>query len=82
LKEHRPLAHRLGGSRTGRLVVRKAVPAAARWRGEARHRTGWGGRVYRGADGWSYGPSYGWFRAQAAGCDDGSCATGPLQDRH
>ncbi|MFE1297554.1 thiol-disulfide oxidoreductase DCC family protein [Streptomyces sp. NPDC058731] len=70
LREHRPLAHRLS-TPAGARLARGAVLAAAKWRGRPQ---GWGGRVYRRGDGWSYAPGSGW-RYNPPGCDDGACAT-------
>ncbi|POX54242.1 DUF393 domain-containing protein [Streptomyces sp. Ru71] len=70
LREHRPLAHRLS-TPAGAKLARGAVLAAAKWRGRQQ---GWGGRVYRRGDGWSYAPGSGWTY-NPPGCDDGACAT-------
>lgn len=70
LREHRPLAHRLS-TPAGAKLARGAVLAAAKWRGRQQ---GWGGRVYRRGDGWSYEPGAGWTY-DPPGCDDGACAT-------
>ncbi|WNM29776.1 DCC1-like thiol-disulfide oxidoreductase family protein [Streptomyces sp. Li-HN-5-11] len=68
LREHRPLAHRLGTT-AGTQLAKGAVLAAARWRGGQ-----WGGRTYRRNDGWAYDPSSGWTY-NAPACADGSCPT-------
>ncbi|MGW1889518.1 thiol-disulfide oxidoreductase DCC family protein [Streptomyces sp. NPDC002004] len=76
LREHRPTAHRLS-TPAGARLARGAVLAAARWRGaqlQARA-TGWGGGVYRRADGWTYDPASGWSYAPGAVCDSGRCTT-------
>ncbi|SPF02343.1 thiol-disulfide oxidoreductase DCC family protein [Streptomyces sp. MA5143a] len=67
LREHRPLAHRLS-TPAGARLARRAVLAAAKWRGveqgsgtrEAGARPQWGGGIYSGADGWTYDPRHGW----------------------
>ncbi|AKZ57711.1 hypothetical protein SAM23877_4666 [Streptomyces ambofaciens ATCC 23877] len=69
LREHRPLAHRLG-TPAGAKLARGAVLAAAKWRRAGR----WGGNGYRRADGWVYEPGHGWMYT-GPGCDDGTCAT-------
>ncbi|MEU0743671.1 DUF393 domain-containing protein [Streptomyces sp. NPDC006134] len=69
LRAYRPLAHRLS-TPSGALLAKGAVLAAAKWRGAQ-----WGGRAYRGADGWAYDPRTGWTYT-APGCDSGACATG------
>ncbi|MEU0025262.1 DCC1-like thiol-disulfide oxidoreductase family protein [Streptomyces sp. NPDC006335] len=79
LREHRGLAHRLS-TPSGARFARGAVLAAAKWRGAQWGGTrpggaGWGGRVYRRTDGWSYDPSLGWTHTPP-GCDNGTCATG------
>jgi hypothetical protein len=75
LREHRPLAHRLS-TPSGARLARGAVLAAAKWRGASWGGGGgqWGGKVYRGADGWSYDPSWGWTY-NPPGCDSGARAT-------
>ncbi|WP_432134877.1 MULTISPECIES: thiol-disulfide oxidoreductase DCC family protein [unclassified Streptomyces] len=81
LRGHRALAHRLS-TPAGARLARGAVLAAAKWRGP---RTGgrgsrpgggeWGGRMYRGSDGWSYDPRSGWTRTPPTSCTDGACGT-------
>ncbi|MDI3405437.1 thiol-disulfide oxidoreductase DCC family protein [Streptomyces cavernicola] len=75
LAEHRPLAHRLA-TPTGARFARGAALAAAKWREGYRGRPGggWGGGVYRTADGWTYDPQRGWTRTTPS-CADGSCTT-------
>jgi predicted DCC family thiol-disulfide oxidoreductase YuxK len=76
LREHRPLAHRLS-TPAGALVARGAVLAAAKWRETRNGRGGgWGGGVYRTAEGWAYDPRYGWTYSPPACDTGGSCATG------
>ncbi|GLP67920.1 MULTISPECIES: DCC1-like thiol-disulfide oxidoreductase family protein [unclassified Streptomyces] len=79
LREHRGLAHRFS-TPSGARFARGAVLAAAKWRGAQWGGTrpgepGWGGRVYRRKDGWSYDPSLGWTHTPP-GCGNGTCATG------
>ncbi|WP_416984129.1 thiol-disulfide oxidoreductase DCC family protein [Streptomyces sp. T028] len=87
LREHRPLAHRLS-TPAGAKLAKGAVLAAAKWRGARREEagrgvarrkeTGWGGRVYYAADGWSFDPQHGWTYTPPPtppSCADGSCST-------
>ncbi|MFF7261277.1 thiol-disulfide oxidoreductase DCC family protein [Streptomyces sp. NPDC008159] len=67
LREHRPLAHRLS-TPAGARLARRAVLAAAKWRGVeqgsgtrgAGPQPRWGGSIYSSADGWTYDPRHGW----------------------
>ncbi|MEU4092767.1 DCC1-like thiol-disulfide oxidoreductase family protein [Streptomyces sp. NPDC026673] len=78
LAEYRPMAHRLS-TRAGAPVARAAVLAAARFReaqwGRGAAATGWGGRGYAAADGWSYDPALGWTHTSAGPAPD-ACADG------
>ncbi|MFJ9740214.1 thiol-disulfide oxidoreductase DCC family protein [Streptomyces sp. NPDC101166] len=73
LREHRPLAHRLS-TPAGAKLAKGAVLAAAKWRGARWRDTGWGGGVYRSADGWSFHPHNGWTYTPPS-CAGGACAT-------
>ncbi|MFC7307345.1 thiol-disulfide oxidoreductase DCC family protein [Streptomyces monticola] len=77
LAEHRPLAHRLS-TPAGARLARGAALAAAKWR-TGHKSVGWGGGVYRTADGWTYDPQQGWRRDMAQGsspaCTDGACGS-------
>lgn len=75
LREHRGLAHRLS-TPSGARLAKGAALAAAKWRGAQGAQRGgpqWGGRVYQGAEGWSYDPRQGWTY-NPPGCDSGTCA--------
>ncbi len=78
LAEHRPMAHRMA-TPTGALLARGALLAAAKYRGaqwRAATGQGWGGGVYRRADGWTYHPQYGWSYTRPQACDSGRCTSG------
>ncbi|MFD7815831.1 thiol-disulfide oxidoreductase DCC family protein [Streptomyces sp. NPDC059785] len=76
LRRYRRLAHRLS-TPAGAHLARAAVLGASKWR-ESRQAAdpGWGGRAYRGGDGWTYDPQGGWSYSPPPACADGSCATG------
>ncbi|WP_307167696.1 thiol-disulfide oxidoreductase DCC family protein [Streptomyces rishiriensis] len=74
LREYRAMSHRLS-TPAGAKLARSAVLAAAKWRDGHGRAVGWGGGVYRRADGWSYDPRLGWSY-QRPTCADGACSTG------
>ncbi|WP_307813491.1 DCC1-like thiol-disulfide oxidoreductase family protein [Streptomyces sp. N35] len=75
LAEHRPMAHRVA-SHSGARFARAVLLAAAKYREGQRRPEGWGGGVYRRADGWTYHPQHGWSYAGPEACDPGRCPTG------
>ena len=76
LRGYRTLAHRLS-TPAGYALARGTVLAAAKWRETVKGRGGgWGGGVYRTAEGWAYDRRYGWTYNPPACGAGGTCRTG------